>query len=38
MSLAHFLIRGFPDPLTESLSFSNTLGDMLEDETIKKIL
>ena len=38
MSLARFLIRGFLDPLTESLSFAKAVGDQLEDNELKIII
>ncbi len=38
MSLNRFLIRGFPDPVTEGLTFAKNVISSLEDEGLKEIV
>lgn len=38
MSLSRFLIRVFPDPITESLSFLKLIHDNTADEELKKLM
>lgn len=37
MSLSRFMIRGFPDPVSEGLSFAKLIGQRVENQTIRAV-